>query len=329
MPHFCAASTSAASTSRWPRWRRLSRTPDSRNVRTILASGNVLLESRSGVDAVSKKAEKALRDDFGYDAWVLAYDIDTVRAISKRLPVRARGRRATIPTSRSSPTRTCSTNSPNSPKTPGPTRRSSAARASIYWQVPNKGTLDTTIGKTMGQEAIQVVDDHPQPAHHRESAAVGRFGHVSATPTAKADGTVLTGCLRDGAADAAGAGHEARRPDSHHRRPDGDPAGRRHRLRLRQVRLQPVARTWRCARWPSTSRPAATSPTTRGHRGRARRGAADQLLSPRRGRRRRSIPLAHSRFAADDRLAPQAAAASERVRDVCPVGAGLQLDGPG
>ena len=31
-------------------------------MRTILATGNVLLDSRSGVDAVRKKAEKALRD---------------------------------------------------------------------------------------------------------------------------------------------------------------------------------------------------------------------------------------------------------------------------
>ena len=50
------------------------------NVRTILASGNVLLESRAGVQAVRKNAEAALRDAFGYDAWVLAYD---VRAIAK------------------------------------------------------------------------------------------------------------------------------------------------------------------------------------------------------------------------------------------------------
>ena len=55
-------------------------------VRTILASGNVLLESRSGVDAVRKKAEAALRDAFGYDAWVLAYDVATVTAISEAYP---------------------------------------------------------------------------------------------------------------------------------------------------------------------------------------------------------------------------------------------------
>ncbi|HWT48141.1 MAG TPA: DUF1697 domain-containing protein, partial [Mycobacterium sp.] len=56
------------------------------NVRTILASGNVLLESSAGVAAVRKKAEATLRDKFGYDAWVLAYDIDTVRAIVDAYP---------------------------------------------------------------------------------------------------------------------------------------------------------------------------------------------------------------------------------------------------
>jgi uncharacterized protein (DUF1697 family) len=60
------------------------------NVRTILASGNVLLESRSGVDAVRKKAEAALRDAFGYDAWVLA--IIVVRAISTPIRSSARSR---------------------------------------------------------------------------------------------------------------------------------------------------------------------------------------------------------------------------------------------
>ena len=56
------------------------------NVRTILASGNVLLESSAKVAAVRKKAEAALRERFGYDAWTLAYDIDTVRAVVDAYP---------------------------------------------------------------------------------------------------------------------------------------------------------------------------------------------------------------------------------------------------
>src|SRR6185295_18005648 len=41
------------------------------SVRTVLASGNVVLQSRSGVDAVRTRAQDALRRTFGYDAWVL------------------------------------------------------------------------------------------------------------------------------------------------------------------------------------------------------------------------------------------------------------------
>src|SRR6202008_37378 len=56
------------------------------NVRTILARGNVLLESRAGVQAVRKKAEAALRDAFGYDAWVLACDVRAIAQISEDFP---------------------------------------------------------------------------------------------------------------------------------------------------------------------------------------------------------------------------------------------------
>src|ERR1700757_1870068 len=56
------------------------------NVRTILASGNVLLESRGKVASVRETAEAALRRAFDYDAWVLTYDIDTVAAISEGYP---------------------------------------------------------------------------------------------------------------------------------------------------------------------------------------------------------------------------------------------------
>ena len=55
-------------------------------VRTVLASGNVLLESSAKAATVRKKAETALRERFGYDAWVLAYDVDAIRAIVDAYP---------------------------------------------------------------------------------------------------------------------------------------------------------------------------------------------------------------------------------------------------
>jgi len=69
---FARASTSAASTSRWAEVAEAFEEAGFTNVRTILASGNVALESRSGVDAVEgRRRKRRLRDAFGYDAWVL------------------------------------------------------------------------------------------------------------------------------------------------------------------------------------------------------------------------------------------------------------------
>jgi uncharacterized protein (DUF1697 family) len=121
------------------------------NVRTILASGNVLLESRSGVDAVRKKAEKALRDAFGYDAWVLAYDIDTVAAISAAYPfereVEGHHSYVTFVTDKEVLDELAEL-----AKDAGPDEKIKRGEGVVYWQVPRTGTLDSTIGKTMGQK---------------------------------------------------------------------------------------------------------------------------------------------------------------------------------
>jgi uncharacterized protein (DUF1697 family) len=121
------------------------------NVRTILASGNVLLENRSGVDAVRKKAEKALRDAFGYDAWVLAYDIDAIAEISRKYPfereVEGHHSYVTFVTDKAVLDELAAL-----AKEAGPDEKIKRGKGVIYWQVPRTGTLDTTIGKTMGKK---------------------------------------------------------------------------------------------------------------------------------------------------------------------------------
>ena len=121
------------------------------NVRTILASGNVLLESsgRGGAAAVRKKAEATLREGFGYDAWVLVYDLETVRAMST--PTRSIPRStATSPTSPSSPTKPRSTNSPTQ-RGCRRGREDQPRRGRHLLAGAQGGTLDSTIGKTMGK----------------------------------------------------------------------------------------------------------------------------------------------------------------------------------
>ena len=130
------------------------------NVRTILASGNVLLDSRSGVDAVRKKAEKALRDTFGYDAWVLAYDLDTVRSISDRFPFEREvdGYHSYV---------TFVTDAEvldelaRSRQRRGIRREDRARRGRHLLAGAQQGHAGHHDRQDDGQEALQVVDDHP------------------------------------------------------------------------------------------------------------------------------------------------------------------------
>jgi uncharacterized protein (DUF1697 family) len=118
------------------------------DVTTVLASGNVLMTSKAGVSAVRTKAEKALRDAFGYDAWVLAYDLDTVRAIDEAYPFERErdGYQSYV---------TFVTDADILDElaglTAGPKEKISRGKGVIYWQVPKGSTLDSTIGKTMGK----------------------------------------------------------------------------------------------------------------------------------------------------------------------------------
>jgi uncharacterized protein (DUF1697 family) len=120
------------------------------DVRTILASGNVLLESASGVAAVRKKAEAALRKNFGYDAWVLAYDIATVRAIDEAYPfereVEGYQSYVTFVADAALLDELAALG-----ENAGADEKISRGDGVVYWQVPKGSTLDGTIGKTMGK----------------------------------------------------------------------------------------------------------------------------------------------------------------------------------
>ncbi|MDP9996939.1 MULTISPECIES: DUF1697 domain-containing protein [Pseudarthrobacter] len=56
------------------------------DVRTLLASGNVVLVSDDGPAAVKQKFEKCLRDTFGYDAWVVVLTAQRVAELVEACP---------------------------------------------------------------------------------------------------------------------------------------------------------------------------------------------------------------------------------------------------
>lgn len=119
-------------------------------VRTVLASGNVVLESSAGVAAVRRKAEAALRERFGYDAWVLAYDIGTVREVVDAYPFEcdADGYQSYVTFVAD---KAVLDELATLGQEAGPDERISRGDGVLYWQVPKGGTLDSTIGKTMGK----------------------------------------------------------------------------------------------------------------------------------------------------------------------------------
>jgi uncharacterized protein (DUF1697 family) len=120
-------------------------------VKTVLASGNVLLDSRSSVTAVRTKAEAALRETFGYDAWVLAYDLDTVAAISAAYPfereVEGHHSYVTFVTDAAVLDELTELATDTAPD-----ELIERGEGVVYWQVPRTSTLNTTIGKTMGKK---------------------------------------------------------------------------------------------------------------------------------------------------------------------------------
>ncbi|MGH3634791.1 MAG: DUF1697 domain-containing protein [Mycobacterium sp.] len=118
------------------------------DVRTILAPGHVLLESPTAADAVRTRAETALRVRFGYDAWVLVYELDTVRAVVDAYPfepeVDGYHSYVTLVTDPDVLDELAALRA-------GPDEKIARGDGVIYWQVPKGNTLDSTIGKTMGK----------------------------------------------------------------------------------------------------------------------------------------------------------------------------------
>lgn len=127
-------------------------------VRTILATGNVLLESSTKAPEVRKKAEAALRERFGYDAWVLVYQLDAVRAIVDDYPFEPEvdGYQSYVtfvaaPDAGTAVLDELAALADGAGSEAGAEEKISRGDGVIYWQVPKGSTLDSTIGKTMGK----------------------------------------------------------------------------------------------------------------------------------------------------------------------------------
>ncbi len=145
-------------------------------VRTILATGNVRLESAKGADAVRATAEKALRQQFGYDAWVLVYPIKKLQSIVDGYPFEPE-----IDGFQSYVTFVSDTDVLDElASTRGRCRREDRTRSQVGRRDLLAGRQEPHAGQHHrqddGQEEVQVVNHHAQSANAGEGAGGSAVG---------------------------------------------------------------------------------------------------------------------------------------------------------
>ncbi|MUM16656.1 DUF1697 domain-containing protein [Mycobacterium sp. CBMA271] len=120
-------------------------------VTTVLASGNVLLDSTESAATVKSRLQQVLGDRFGYEAWVLMYDLDTIREIIAAFPwePEVEGVHSYV--------MFCSDPAVLAELAAlggelDETERIAAGDGVLYWQVPRSQTLGSPVGKTTGKK---------------------------------------------------------------------------------------------------------------------------------------------------------------------------------
>ncbi|MEO8527534.1 MAG: DUF1697 domain-containing protein [Pseudolysinimonas sp.] len=116
------------------------------DVKTVLASGNVLLTTSDSAEDAKEKLETALRGHFGYEAWVHVLTQDAVASIVAAYPFeRSDDRHAYVvfvvkPDVRNELLAVRLDAS----------EQAAAGHGVLYWTVPKGSTLDSAMGKAQG-----------------------------------------------------------------------------------------------------------------------------------------------------------------------------------
>jgi uncharacterized protein (DUF1697 family) len=114
------------------------------NVKTVLASGNVLFESQDAAAAVKDALETALRSAFGYEAWVHVLKVAQVQKIIDAFPYpRSADRHAYVVFVLKDSVRDELLAVELDPKI----EQAEAGAGVVYWSVPKGDTLESAMGK--------------------------------------------------------------------------------------------------------------------------------------------------------------------------------------
>ena len=114
------------------------------DVTTVLASGNVLFTTTDAAAAAKERLEAALRERFGYEAWVHVLTQDAVRAIVDAYPFERTAERHAYVVFILEPGLLDELAAvPLDPEV----ERAERGDGVLYWTVPKGSTLDSAMGK--------------------------------------------------------------------------------------------------------------------------------------------------------------------------------------
>lgn len=117
------------------------------DVRTVLASGNVLFTTTDAASVAKERLESALRARFGYEAWVHVLEQDRLRDLADAYPFeRAADRHAYVVFVLDPDLLTELAAVEVDPAI----EQTRAGDGALYWSTPKGSTLDSAFGKAQG-----------------------------------------------------------------------------------------------------------------------------------------------------------------------------------
>jgi len=121
------------------------------DVRTVLASGNVLFSTGEDAATAKTRLEAALRERFGYEAWVHVLTQEAVAAIAAAYPFpRAADRHAYVVFVVDDATRAAILGVREQPGFDPAFEQVEEGDGVVYWSVPKGSTLGSATGKAQG-----------------------------------------------------------------------------------------------------------------------------------------------------------------------------------
>lgn len=120
------------------------------DVRTVLASGNVVLTADGGAASVAERVAGVIRDRFGHDLAVIAVPIDAVRRAVERYPFPRAGDRHAYVVFGTAPAAVEELVAAAGVLDPA-VERVQVDEGLVYWDAPKGETLTTAFGKQYGR----------------------------------------------------------------------------------------------------------------------------------------------------------------------------------